>query len=63
MEGMGTHETVITETLRKFQMRENAQVVDAVERCLKSAREISRRMDDLEKRMGAPNCPMCGRKR
>jgi hypothetical protein len=54
---------VIIKALRRYMMKENKDVVDAVGRCLESVKKVDRRMDDLENRMGAPNCPMCGRKR
>ena len=47
--------------LRPFLMKENKQVVDCVTRQSKAISTICRRMDAIERRLGEPKCPTCGR--
>ena len=53
----------IVKAIKPCLMKENRDVVDAVERCIKTVQDVDRRMNHLEMRLEAPICPTCGKRR
>lgn len=52
---------IMTLAVEKVSMKNDAVVMNAVHGCLERVNDFGRRLSVIERRLGEPRCPTCGR--